>query len=410
MQAIQFDAAIPRYALGMALRKLSPAILWSGLSCTYLRNIDPPALPGPDWAVVRTRLGGICGSDLGTIGLHTSPYYSPFSSFPFTMGHENVGVLGETGPGVDLPSGTRVVIEPLLWCRPRGFEDLCEYCAKGEINRCQRQDAGDLRPGLFIGNCIDTGGSWSEQFVAHSSQIYALPDSISDEAAVMIEPFACGLHAVLQAPLAEAEHVLVLGSGTIGLCTLAAIKAIRPETRVTITSRYAFQAQAAAQLGADRIIGPEASDSLATIAAQVGGTIKKTIIGKPVVGGGADLTFECVGSDAAIDSALRLTASGGTMMLVGVPGIARGIDWTALFAQELVVKASTIYHHAERYGGQQVKTFDLAIQLMVEGRINLGHLVGHSYPLSDFKKALADIRGRRQPIIKAVFKFPHESG
>src|SRR3990172_2375874 len=159
MDAVQFNFTYPRYGLGLALGKLVPGLYWSGLSCTGFRQVAEPELIGPDWVKVKTRLGGICGTDLGTISLHTSPYYSPFSDFPFTFGHENVGTLVELGAGVKgFTLDQRVVVEPTLWCAPRGFakQDWCEYCQKGETNRCLNKTKGDLARGMFIGSNKDT--------------------------------------------------------------------------------------------------------------------------------------------------------------------------------------------------------------------------------------------------------------
>jgi threonine dehydrogenase-like Zn-dependent dehydrogenase len=408
MKAIQFDAAIPRYALGLALGKVLPGILWSGLSCTYAADIPEPSLPTPEWLKIKTRYGGICGSDLGTIHLHTSPYYSPFSSFPFTLGHENTGVIAEVGAEAgDWQVGERVVVEPLLWCRPRGFRDLCPACARGEINRCERHTEGVLAPGLITGACRDTGGSWSPFFLAHASQVYRLPENISDENALMVEPFAVGLHAVLQNYPRDGETVLIFGAGTIGLCTLAALRALGSQAHTIVLARYPFQAQAAQKLGASEVILTRGADTYAEVARRTGAQIHQPILGKRVVVGGADRTFECVGSDGAIDDALRLTRSGGVVVLVGVPGIAKGIDWTAIFAQELTLRAANIYHHAEPFNGQTWKAFDLAIDLLARGVVDLSWMVTHKYALEDYATALKDLQ-RRGGIeaIKAVFAFP----
>ena len=226
MKAIRFNATIPRYAAGLALGKVSAAQLWSGRSCTFVEDVPVPILPGPDWVRIKTRLGGICGSDLSVIRLNTSPYYSAFTSFPYTFGHENVGTIAEMGPAVTgWQPGERVVVEPLLWCTPRGFEEQCEFCRRGEINRCLRTNDGALAAGLFIGACRDTGGSWSPYFVAHQSQLYRLPEHLSDENALLVEPFAVGLHPALQHMPADDETVLILGAGTIGLSMLAALRA-----------------------------------------------------------------------------------------------------------------------------------------------------------------------------------------
>ena len=64
MKAIQFNFTIPRYILGLALGKLSSKFYWSGLTCTQYEDIPEPTLPGDDWVMVKTRLGGICGTDM----------------------------------------------------------------------------------------------------------------------------------------------------------------------------------------------------------------------------------------------------------------------------------------------------------------------------------------------------------
>lgn len=408
MKAIRFNATIPRYALGLALGKLSPSLLWSGLSCTFVSDEPPPPLPAGDWVSIRTRYGGICGSDLNTIHLHNSPYYSPLTSFPFTFGHENVGTIAAIGPNAgDWQIGQRVIVEPLLWCKPRGFDDLCDFCAAGLINQCERFTGGDLPPGLFTGSCQATGGSWSEHFVAHTSQLYPVPDSISDENALMVEPFACGLHAALLGYPADNETVLVLGAGTIGLCTLAALRQLGSQAHILVLARYPFQAEAARRLGASEVItSGRGEDHLAAIAQRTGASLAQPMLGKRLVLGGVDRTFECVGSDSALDDSLRLTRSGGQVMLVGVPGLAKGIDWSSIFLQELDVRAAFTYHHAETFAGRQWSTFELALHWMAQGQLDLGWMVTHRFALEEYAQAFrASAKRGRQEMIKAVFSF-----
>lgn len=405
MKAIQFTTTIPRYLTGLAIRKIAPSLLWHGVSCTNMRKVDEPALPTPEWVRIRTRLGGICGSDLGSIHLHSSPYFSPFSSSPFTLGHENVGTIAAVGADAQgWQIGERVIVEPTLWCRPRGFTEMCPACARGEINRCQRTTDGDLAPGLFIGACRDTGGSWSSAFVAHPAQLVRVPSSISDENALMVEPFACGLHAVLQSFPGDNETVLVVGAGTIGLVTLAALRCLGSQARILVVARYPFQADAARQLGADVVL--QDGDLYADVAYETGATLHKPIIGKQVVVGGVDHTFECVGLDATLDDALRLTRTGGKVSLVGVPAITKNVDWSAIFLQELQLNAAYIYNHVEQIAGRTWRTFDLALNLIETGKVDLAPLVTHRFVLDDYKQALKMHMNRRQyPIIKAVFDF-----
>ena len=90
-------------------------------------------------------------------------------------GHEVVG---------DLDDGTRVVLVPILTCVVRGIDPVCNQCAAGHLNRCERIAFGHLEPGLQTGFCESTGGGWSLAFVAHESQLVRVPDNVSDEAAV----------------------------------------------------------------------------------------------------------------------------------------------------------------------------------------------------------------------------------
>jgi len=404
MQAVQFTFSYPRYALGLTLGHWFPSILWSGASCTVIREVPEPSLPGPDWVKVKTRLGGVCGTDLGAIYLKTSPYYSPYSSFPFTFGHENVGNIAELGSNVKGWSiGQRVVVNPILSCVTRGFSDLCEYCARGEINRCQRFTEGSLAPGIMTGTTRDTGGSWSPYFLAHQAQLYAVPENVSDENAVMVEPYACGQHAVLIDFPKDDETILILGAGTMGLVTLAALRALGSKARILVSARYANQTEAAERLGASEVLR---GDLYPQVAERTGAEILKPLLGRLVVEGGVDRVYECVGSNRSLDDANRLTRSGGKVVLVGIPGIAKGVDWTAIFAQELTVLAARQFHDAEPYQGKTWRAFDLALDLMAKDKLDLGWMISRKYPLRNYQRALSDLAQKgSQGIIKAAFEF-----
>ncbi len=408
MKAIQFNATIPRYALGLALRKLYPPLLWSGLSCTYSAQAPEPRPPArigwwyahataafaaPTWAAstctpARTiRLSHPSRSPSGTRTARPSP--RPASRL-------------QNGPKASGWWSSRC-----CGAGQRGFSDLCRYCSGGEINRCERQTDGSLAPGLLTGACRDTGGSWSEFFLAHRSQLYRLPDSINDENALMIEPFAVGLHAALQNFPEDDECVLLVGAGAIGLCTLAALRALGSQAEILVLARYPFQARAAERLGASRVIQARGRQAYEALAAHTGARLLQPIIGKTVFYGGVDRTFECVGSNTSLDDALRLTRSGGHVALVGVPGIAKGVDWTAILAKELNVRAAFAYHHDERFQGERLRTYDLAIRLMAEGKVDLSWMVTQRYAIDDYAQALNMLSSRASSqAIRAVFAFP----
>jgi len=408
MNAIRYNLTIPRYAAGLALSKLSTRFLWSGLSCTTFDDVPEPSLLGDDWVVIKTRYGGICGSDMSTIRLQSSPYFSPLTSFPFTFGHENIGRIAVAGSAAgDWREGDRVIVEPILWCEPRGFKDLCRYCRCGEINRCERIVEGAVSPGLMTGYCRDTGGSWSEYFLAHKSQLYKVPDPVSDENGLMVEPFAVGLHAASNNFPSDDEAVLLIGAGAIGLCTLAALRALGSKSEISVLVRHAFQADAALKLGANRVISTRSGDDYyAEIAEITEAKLLKPALGKRVVLRGFDRVFECVGSDLSLDDSLRFTRNGGKVVLVGVPGIAKNVDWSAIFASELELKAAYVYNHAENYGGRTWRAFDLVLDLMSKKQLDLSWMVTHKFALDDYSQALQlQMHRAKNHSIRSVFSF-----
>ncbi|HEY6042274.1 MAG TPA: alcohol dehydrogenase catalytic domain-containing protein [Anaerolineae bacterium] len=423
MKAIRFDTAVPRNKLGRAMLALAPttmirlgrwidriypSLMWSGLMNTYLDEVPEPPLPNDEWVRVNTRYGGICGSDTAIIHLSTSEYYTALTKTPITIGHENVGRISLVGANVKGWSvGDRVVVEPLLWCKPRRFTDLCRYCARGEINLCERVTEGTVSPGLLIGGCRDTGGSWSPSFVAHESQLYRVPDHVSDENALLVEPFAIGLHAALQYFPRDDETVLILGAGIIGLGTLAALRTLGSKARLLVLARYDFQAEAARRLGASEIISAARSNDYYTdIAKRTGARVLQPLTGKRVVIGGVDRTYECVGNDSSLDDAVRLTRGDGTVVIIGEQGITHDVDWSAIFLKELDVRASYTYHHDESFEGKKWRTFDLALDWMERGVLDIGWLVTHRYKLAEYRHALDAVSHRgASKVIKAVFEF-----
>ena len=161
--------------------------------------------------------------DTSAITGHVSLYLDPLTSYPFVPGHEVVGVLDD---------GSRVVVEPALGCVVRGIDPPCPRCAEGRAGLCYNVTEGPIEVGLQTGYCADTGGGWGEVLVAHPSQVHPVSDKLSDEAAVLIEPLACCIHAALRGGATKDDIVVVSGSGTIGLLTIAAVKTFTPPKRL----------------------------------------------------------------------------------------------------------------------------------------------------------------------------------
>jgi threonine dehydrogenase-like Zn-dependent dehydrogenase len=235
-----------------------------------------------------------------------------------------------------------------------------------------------------------------------------VPESISDENAMMIEPLAISLHAALQNFPDDSEHILIIGAGTIGLCMVAALRALGSEAELIVLSRYGFQSEAAKKLGATHVIeGTRDTSFYNQIVDITGADLKNPIMGKPLVMGGVDRVYDCVGSNSSLDDAMRLTRNGGQVVFVGEPGIVRNLDWTPIFTQDLEVKAAYIYNHVEEYKGQRWKTFDVAIDLMANDEVDLGWMLTHKFGLDQYKQAFSvTVHKKEAAAIKVAFEFP----
>jgi threonine dehydrogenase-like Zn-dependent dehydrogenase len=407
MKAIQFDVSVPRYLLGKALGSLYEPFFWSGFSCLRYGDVPEPTLPGPDWVRIQTRYGGICGTDWGLLHLHNSPYLSPFGSDRFVIGHENLGTIVEVGSEIEgWTVGQRAIADLMLPCAARGFADPCPACQRGEYNLCEHFAEGSLSPGTILGSCADTGGSWGPTYVAHKSQLVPVPDNVSDENAILLDALCSALHPVLRHYPKDEETVLVMGAGTIGLCAVASLRALGSQARIAILAKYPFQGDLAQRYGADEVLYLDKKQGYyEALAEMTGGRVYQPILGKPVLVGGADLILECVGSDASIDDALHLARGGGKVVLVGAAGVPKGVDWTPIWVHELnVVGSYTV--STEDYRGRRMRTYEVGLELMAEGKVDLAALLTHKYEVGEYRQAFRTLADRSaQQAFKAVFTF-----
>lgn len=403
MEAIQYTKSIPRYLAMRYLGKRWQSLYTSPFSCTRLVDISEPQLPTPEWVKVKTRLSGICGSDLATITAKGSPYFSPFTSTPFVLGHEIVGEVAETGAAVEgFPVGRRVVIEPALSCPVRGISPPCLQCRNFRFANCENITKGDISEGVQTGYCRDTGGGWSQYVLAHQSQLHPVPDAISDEAAVLLEPFACALHGVLKFSPDRTATLCVIGGGTIGLLTVAALRVLGHRNRIIIFAKYPHQQQLARELGADDILSPN-SDRFAAFCELTGATSHQPELGQQVLIGGVDVTFDCIGSSVTIDDALRFTRAGGDVILVGMPGIPKNVDWTSIWYKQLRVTGAYTYG-LETHNDEHIHTFTLGMRLLQKMETHLRPLVSTLFPLRDYKRAIQTaLNTGKTATVKTVF-------
>lgn len=360
-----------------------------------LRHVPEPRLRAPDWAVLRTRLCGICGSDIKQVLLEGDPDnpMTAFISFPQVLGHEVVATIEEAGAAaldVGFEIGQRVVLNPWLSCGPRGLDPPCPACAAGDYSLCGSFLDGRLSPGIHSGNSSDATGGFAELLPAHTQMMVPVPDEIPDEVAVLADPFSVSLHAISRNPPPEGGRALVYGAGALGTCAVEILRALHPTVHVGAVARWDAQATLAAKLGAT-VFGPEPRVSLIEqVAAWCGATIRSPWEGLPVVyPGGADVVYDTVGGADTVEVGLRVLRSRGTLVQLGVGPVQR-CEWTPWYFKELRLVGSNAFG-VEEVEGRRQHAIAHYLDLVGQQRIDLSGLLTHTFPLERWHDAFVTL-------------------
>jgi 2-desacetyl-2-hydroxyethyl bacteriochlorophyllide A dehydrogenase len=310
-----------------------------------VESAEVPA-PGPDEVLIRTLVAGVCGSDL-----HAAHGRHPFVGLPYRPGHEVVGIIETAGPAAaGAITGQRVTVTPYLPCL------RCKMCNSGRENLCENL-------GFF--GCGYSQGGMAEHFTLPASRLFPVPDTLDDHAAALIEPLATPAHAVRLAGDVAGRSVAVLGAGTIGLLTLAVLRAHGAAKVISTDPNPGKRARAAA-LGADATIDASTPD--------VAGQVRRAL------GGSADVVFDCVAIQSSMDQAIAMADKGGTVVVVGVP------------AQPVTVPLPIIQDHQIRIQGSATylpADFSESAELLRTGAVKAADFVTATRPLAQVAEAFA---------------------
>ncbi|HEX6694112.1 MAG TPA: alcohol dehydrogenase catalytic domain-containing protein [Longimicrobiales bacterium] len=386
MLAVRFHYRPARYLLTRFAARRRPGLAYSGFGCVSLDDVAPPALPGPDWVRIDTTLSGICGSDLAAVTAHDSFTLEPFGAFPFTFGHENIGRIAETGSNVTgWKAGHAVAVNPMLSCAQRGIDPVCDACARGDYGLCRRTTDGVVGNGPMIGYNPVVGGGWSASFVAHQSQLHDIT-GMRDEVAVLVDPFASALRPVLLHPPSPGDVVLVIGAGSIGLLTIAALRATGWGGPIVVMARHPFQAELAKKAGATEIV--ESRSAMYGWAERLpGARAFKPSLAPRFVEGGPSLVYDTVGTQGSVGDCMALTREGGRIVLVGAAAKI-AVDWTRLWYRQLTV-AGIFAYGSVPFEGRTRDIYDVALDLLRRIDMEGLGLVTHVYELEEYRAALA---------------------
>ncbi|MGH3446266.1 MAG: zinc-dependent alcohol dehydrogenase [Nocardioidaceae bacterium] len=381
MLALQMFRSLPRHVAARVVGGRMPGVLSGPVAPLRMVTVDEPDSPlrKPGWTRLRTRLSGICGSDLGALSGSTSLYFSGLVSMPLVPGHEVVADLVDACD--DLPAGTRVVLDPVLTCATRGI-DPCEPCRAGATNRCDHITVGHISPGLQTGFCADTGGGWGQQLSAHRSQMHVVPEDLPDKQAVLIEPLSCAVHTALRAKADRGARVLISGAGSVGLFTTLALRALTEVGEITVVAKHGHQRDLARAFGATDVVAPD--EVLRGVRRTTRAFHVKPEFGRSYLLGGVDVAVDAVGSKQSLETALHATRAGGRVVLSGMPAAA---DLSAAWFRELEVTGSYA-SAAEEPLADGRSAFDIATELAGTPAIKEVAESVVSYPLHRWREAL----------------------
>jgi threonine dehydrogenase-like Zn-dependent dehydrogenase len=387
--------------------------LLAGLAKVPMRLVegDEPRALHPDWVVAKTRLAGICGSEAKQIFGDFDENYSDsamisFFSAPVVMGHEVVATVSELGSDVrSLEIGQRVVLNPWLSCVPRGIDPPCGSCRDGDLSICWHFTGGPLAAGLHTGTCRDAPGGFADFFPAHESMLFPVPDGVSDEVAVLADPFSVSLHSVTRNPPPPGGRALVYGAGALGTTATAILRALYPDVEVMVVAGHPAQAELARSLGAEVVGSEPALSVIETAAAWSGGVLQPLKIGLPMAHpGGIDVVYDTIGSTETSEVGVRLLRARGTMVKSGVNPPERW-EWSPLYFKELHWVGSNAFGIEEVEGVRKHAMLHF-LDLVQSGRIDLSGMLTHSFRLSEWRDAFVALATQDQSnAIKVAFDF-----
>ncbi len=313
----------------------------------------------PLWALIRVRLAGICNTDVEILrGYH---------AFRGVPGHEFVGEVAEVN-GVSAKEkrkwlGKRVTGEINISCSAYNYRPMCDFCHRGLKTHCARRTVLGI---------VNHDGAFAEYLALPLENLHAVPDSVSDEQAVFVEPLAAAYEILEQVKIKTFRDAAVLGDGKLAQLIARVLRTALP--RVVMYGKHPEKLRLAASAGAEtRRVRGDASD------------LKK-------IKDNFALLVEATGSPSGLALALQMTEPRGTLVLKSTfHGAAPMETWP------IVVKEITLV-------GSRCGPFPKAIALLRSGKVDPRPLITGTFPLSEAQEAIqfAQQRGVMKVLLKAA--------
>nr|WP_239565358.1 alcohol dehydrogenase catalytic domain-containing protein [Brevibacillus fulvus] len=268
-----------------------------------LREAGPAPSPTGDEVKIKVIYGGICGSDLGVFQGKLR-----HAIYPLRPGHELVGRVIKAGSAASIPVGTRVVVLPNTFC------GKCSYCRRGKTNICENKQS--------LG--VNADGGFAQEFLISSRYVLPIPDDLSDQKAVLIEPFAVVVHALQKVRLGKDCTVCVVGCGNEGM--LAAALASHLGAKVTAID-----------------INPRKLDLVSKLGEGI-----QAVLPQAVQQATFDVVIEAGGTKGAVEQGIQLVRPGGEMVVIGLAQEAI-LPVAHMVRNELTLFGTIIYNFPDDY-------------------------------------------------------------
>jgi threonine dehydrogenase-like Zn-dependent dehydrogenase len=409
MEALLFRYELVRYLASRVTFGVSRRLWSARYAPLHHVRLEAPRVRRPGWTGLRVLASGICGTDLNMVTGQESLYLQPEATYPFVPGHELVGRVERAAAGtrdsrpVEVRPGDRVAVWPVLGCAARGCSPACPSCAAGWEGMCQRRHDTWPGPGLGIGFNRDTGGGWSETCSAHVTQLWKLPDQVPEQDAVLLDPAATALAALLRTQADDPGKTLVIGGGTIGLLAAWLHARLGLPGECELLVRHEFQrAWATARGLAATVVRGESA--FREWAGKRSLPVTRVPGYGPVYQGRYDRVIDAAGTASSLTWALRAVRPRGTVALIAAAVNLRGVDLTPVWYREVSVRG--IYDYGPvPWRGRWVHPYTVLIPRLADGSLRLRDLITHEFRLNEYVGAFgAALHRGRSGAIKVVFR------
>lgn len=347
-------------------------------------------LPNSHWIRVENMLAGISERDLTLVNGEEQGLAATITPFPRRryLGREVIGRVVEIGSDVSLVHvGDRIVLygDAISSCATLGLQPACRACSAGNVGLCEHRTLP----------WIGTGAGWSDSMIVHETQVFPVPEQLTNDQSILLEPAARTIRGVLQHPPEPGANVLIIGGGTLGLLTIATLQAIAPGTHIILASDRGYETEIAAQYGL-ATFAPEDTKELVLHGAELTNSQIFRQFGKTYVLGGFDNIFDCRGTKSSLEAATQLARGGGTIVMVADPKMSQlAIDFSSLMLEEVTITgisssgAEMLPEDMAKSVGARSSTLMVAARLIMQGKLNVNQIITHREPHRSIRHAIA---------------------